>query len=159
MGTEGRTNPGLRDKKHFVTVLGELAANLGRGSDDRSGVVIGGASERHMAIQAPQIGDPFLLVFNLAKTRRPGQPASDRSDHEGYRSVAHEKRERTRQGGRHWEDAQNDIELSGEDAAAQLSPGEPFKGKGKGIHEGGQPLSVEVIVQELCKSPVKDALE
>ena len=43
-----------------------------------------------------RLGNPLLLVLELAKTRRPRQSPIERPDHEGYRPLAQEKSERTR---------------------------------------------------------------
>ena len=96
-------------------------------------MTIRGASERQVSIQIPQVGNPFLLVLELAEAGRPGQTTVEGTDHEGYRSLAQQKSERTRQDRCHGHEAQNDIELAGQDAAPQLSPGVPFKGKRKRI--------------------------
>src|SRR5206468_8649624 len=71
--TQRASDARLRDKKQFITILGKLRMRLRRGGYDRCRVTIGGASERQVSIQIPQVGDPFLLVVELGKTGRPGQ--------------------------------------------------------------------------------------
>ena len=86
--TQGASDTGLWDKKKFVAMRGKLGIRLRRSGYDRRRVAIGGASERQISIQIPQIGDPFLLVLELAKTRGPGQATIERSDHKRYGPLA-----------------------------------------------------------------------
>src|SRR5207253_3927339 len=100
-----------------------------------------------------------LLLVDLAKTGKPGQTTIERPDHEGYRPLAQEERERTRQDWCHRHDAQNDIELARNDAAPQLSPGAPFKGNSKRITEGRHCLAGIVRLEDPSETPSIDALE
>ena len=68
----GATDAGLGDKKQLITILGKLGIRLGGSGYDRCCIAIGGASKRQKSIQIPQVGNPFLLVPELDKTRRPG---------------------------------------------------------------------------------------
>ena len=122
-------------------------------------MTIGGASERQISIQIPKIRDPFLLVIKLAKTGRPGQTTIDRPYHEGYRPLAQEESEWTRQNRCHGHDAQNDIELARKDTAPQLSPSVPFKSKRKRIAESGHRLTVKVTFENPTETPSVDALD
>src|SRR5208337_3691529 len=96
-GTQGTTDAVLRDKEKFVAVCGKLGIRLGRGRHDRCRVAVGGSRKRQEPVQIPEAGDPFLLVIGLAETLHKREPASSRPDHEGYRSLPQEERERTRQ--------------------------------------------------------------
>ena len=95
VGAHGAVYAGLRDKKQFVAIFGKLGTDLRRSGYDCCRVAISGPGKRHKPVQIPKTGDPFPLVLELAKTRRPRQTAIERPDHEWYRPVAQEESERT----------------------------------------------------------------
>src|SRR5262249_38750342 len=86
--TQRTSDARLRDKEQFVAVLGKLGIRLGRSGYDGCRVTIGGASERQVSIEISQVGDPLLLVLELAKAGRPRQTTIERADHERYGSLA-----------------------------------------------------------------------
>src|SRR5271170_244360 len=63
VGTQGTAHAVLRHKEKFVAVCRKLGVGLGRVGYDACGVAKGGASERQISIQIPQVGDPFPLLF------------------------------------------------------------------------------------------------
>ena len=139
--TQGTSNAILRDKEQLVAIRGKLRADVGHSGDDRCRVAIGGPGKRQKPVQFPQAK---ALLVRLAKTGRAPQTTLEWPDHEGYRSLAQEESERTRQHCRHRQNAKDDIELARKDALPQLPPGQPFKRNRKRIRECGHPLAVPV---------------
>src|ERR1700733_15668138 len=157
---KGSRNAILRDKKQLLAMRGKLSTHVGRCGYDGRGVAIGGPGKRQKPVQIPESEVyPLPLLVRLAKAWRGSQTTIERPHHEGYRPLAQEESERTRQHWRHRQDTQNDIELARKNAAPQLPPGVPFPRDRKRIAESGQRLRVKVRFEDLAETPVLNSLE
>ena len=125
------------------------------GGQDRAGMPAGGLVAGYQAMKLAQPGRPFPLAFSrLLESGRPGQPAVERPDNERHARAMASLRQQAGKRGAQGNQAMDDAELAGANAAAEFFPDPVLEIRIRQCHQAGQrpPASVGAAAKTIGKA-------